>query len=747
MRIYSLITTLLVTTFTCLPLLAKAPAVLGKGVGLFEVGPLIASDDFKTLDHWVIQIQQNDKKPEPKVVAKNGTLDCFLPGRGCTAWFKELLKTRVTISYDVLCPSPSTKNKDLLPRDLNNFWMANDPEGDLFDSGKYTGDFSTYHQMEGYYASTGGGRNTTTRMRRYPREVAGKPAAHLALNSRDGVADSLIKPDHLMRVQLVAFDDVIQYIVDGKLVYEISHGDDAQIETRDADDQRVMRPLKYDAKLFPIYREGYFGFRMVGTHHIYSNFRVHALQAIRKKVTVSSIEQLRATMAKSDQLVTMKPGTYDIPDLINGQIGVEMSGSHNELDLTGVTLRTPISLLSNPGKSNRGTPHHNKIRGYLVSGDHVTLRGGTFDTPHPEHTGAPINFGSYNQNPANHPAHATTDILLEGDHIQLIDCHLTVRGSSPYGYGNIYGIGGGAVIALRKHSGILMTGDHIIIDGCSVKMEAFGHAIFVQGGDQITVKNCEVEGQVRPSNDLYKEDHPKDLAKKFNYQMQWPESIRGIPIPKDHMINLVEDGIRAYKGTGHMTVENCKVTKTRGGIKLYLARSATISNCEVLDCVVQGYSLPNKGTLRGSRGNAAYGPLLYIHSDSNHSQKIDLEIIPAPHALGDHVLAAIKGRSHTIRFTAAQPALTKRAIVVGYPMRFDFLSTAYPGVPTGYEEHFAKFSPETYYASKIRLYNRTFHPIVTGELSKTNQISSLGPINDLGTKNTTRRLAPRPARR
>ena len=742
MRIKLLLTALTTTALMCLSMKAQtskpSPEVLGKGVGLFEVGSLLAQDDFDDLDNWVIQIQESDKAPPHKVATKNQTLDCFLPGRGCTVWFKEKFKTRVTISYDVLCPTPDSPDKNFMPRDINNFWMASDPEGRLFDSERFTGDFKTYDKMHGYYASTGGGRNTTTRMRRYPREVNGKPAEHLALTSRDKDPKFLITPDKLMHVQLVAYDDLIQYIVDGQLVYEVSHGDQVQLEAPG----RKHHQGDYTSERFPTYKEGYFGFRMVGTHHIYSNFRVHALQPARTKVSVGSIEELREAMTKSNQEVVMKPGTYTMPNFINGRTGIDMSGSHNSLDLTGVTIHTPIALLSNPGRYQREDRRRRRRgRGGFqvvhVSGDHVSLKGGTFDNPHPLHNGSPIDFGSYNQDRANFPLQAMSEIRLSGDDILMSDCEVTIRGSSPYGYGNIYGIGGGAVVELRKHSGILMTGDRITLERCYVKMESFGHAIFVQGGDDITVRNCEVEGEVRPSNDLYKEVNRGDLPKKFGYKMQWPDNIRGIPIPKDHMINLVEDGIRAYSGTGHMTVENCKVTKTRGGIKLYMAKSATVSDCEVRDCVIQGYSLPNRGTLRRSKGNAAYGPLLYIHNDSHHSQKIDLEVLPAPHALGDHPLAALKGRDHRIRLTSPKDSPpSSRPIIMGYQMRFGFLSTDFPGVPKEYEAHFKKHADDNYRASEITLVNETRYPVILGEHSRENKISSRGKVRDLGKDNS-----------
>ena len=258
--------------------------VLGHGVGLFKIGKLQARDDFENLKNWVVQIQPKEGFAQPKVEAREKGLHCFLPGRGCTIWYKKKLKTRLTITYEVLCPTPKTGIKGLQPRDINNFWLASDPidpEQGLFDAARYTGAFGSYDKMHGYYASTGGGgakANLTTRMRRYPRQVKGKSVEHVALYDRDGQEGYLITPDKWMTVQLVAYDDVVQYIVDGKLNYEIARGDRIQVEGRDNKDEIVRTEGTYDLKRFPVYREGYFGFRMVGTHHIYRNFRVYSLE-------------------------------------------------------------------------------------------------------------------------------------------------------------------------------------------------------------------------------------------------------------------------------------------------------------------------------------------------------------------------------------------------------------------------------------------------------------------------------------
>ena len=631
-------------------------------------------------------------------------------------------------------PTHAPPIKGVQPRDINNFWMATDPDDPdrgLFESKRYTGKFSSYDKMLGYYASTGGRDNATTRMRRYPREANGKPVEHVALNDKDGTSGYLITPDKLTTVQLVAYDDVIQYIVDGKLNYQIRRGDKVRLEGRDSQGRPTEREAVYDLDRFPVYGEGFFGFRMVGTHHIYANLRVYALEPddsldlgptaarpTRPIVEVASLEALRAAVANSNQRIVLKPGDYEVSD----RKGFQLSGSNNDVDLSGARIKIPLNIVSG----------RNLFR---LTGNRIALRGGTLEDIYPDGMTEVTDFGAYNQ---RRKFGGMNEIVVSGHDNRIIGVTMTVRGSFPYGYGNMFGIGAGNVVGLKKHCGIQITGDRAIIDGCNIKMEAFGHVIYVQGGDRTTVRNTVIEGTLRPSNDCYNETDPGDLAKRFNYQLQWPEQVKGLPIPRDHMINCTEDGIRAYKGAGHMIVENCVVKKTRGGIKLYMARRATVSNCRVLDCVVQGYSVPSGGVIRNSSGNAAYGPLLYVHSDSHSNQTIDLKVLPSPHALGDHPLAAIRGRGHSITFSRAGAPTPEplRPIIVGYPMRFDFLCVNYPEVPEGYEDHFAKYSPKTYEASKITIKNGTAHPVVLGTLSQENTITSVGPVRDYGSNNS-----------
>ena len=209
---------------------AQEPVILGYGRGAFELGPVIhadALDDPEQFEqNWIVQMSGRDPEIERYARIEDGRLHIRDP-RGATAWFGKRLSGPVMITYRITIPSEKNTGDPYIVRDVNNFWMAESPPdaGDLFDSSVYTGDFPTYRKIRAYYASTGGGKNTTTRMRRYPRMIDDKLVGHPGWNSLDGRPDYLITPDREVLVQLVAYDDIVQYYNDGKLFYEVRRGD------------------------------------------------------------------------------------------------------------------------------------------------------------------------------------------------------------------------------------------------------------------------------------------------------------------------------------------------------------------------------------------------------------------------------------------------------------------------------------------------------------------------------------------
>lgn len=252
------------------------PVITGYGEGLFRVGELLYHDDFEHLNHWRFQIQPSNHDSEPEIHNRDGKLDIYMPARGATVWFQHKLTGPVAIIYKVKASTARKQYPWVVPRDINTFWHASDPETpwDIFDDRLYTGAFSTYHRQLGYYASIGGRNNTTTRFRRYPRTADGSPVEHISLAHRDEQEDYLISPDREHTIQLVAYHDVIQYIVDGEVFYEIREGDTVTVEMPDGSLEEAV----YCLERFPAFTEGWFGFRMVRSHHIYSNFRVYRLE-------------------------------------------------------------------------------------------------------------------------------------------------------------------------------------------------------------------------------------------------------------------------------------------------------------------------------------------------------------------------------------------------------------------------------------------------------------------------------------
>ncbi|GAA5522120.1 hypothetical protein Asal01_02069 [Fodinibius salicampi] len=256
----------------------NGPVVTGYGEGRFEVGELLYRDDFTNPDEWVPQVEETDAQTEPRIDFWNGFLEVVVPGRGATIWNRNKFSGNVAITYKVKAPSTYVEELGIVVRDINTFWHASDPNvpDDIFNPDKYTGAFSSYHKQQGYYASMGGRDNTTTRFRRYPRIRNGEPVEHIALSERDGRKKFLIRPDHTHTIQLVTYDDVIQYIVDGNVYYEIQEGDTVTVFRPDGTQEQVV----YTPERFPSYNEGWFGFRLVNTHHIYSDFRVCRLESV-----------------------------------------------------------------------------------------------------------------------------------------------------------------------------------------------------------------------------------------------------------------------------------------------------------------------------------------------------------------------------------------------------------------------------------------------------------------------------------
>ncbi|MFC1760536.1 right-handed parallel beta-helix repeat-containing protein [Planctomycetota bacterium] len=457
---------------------------------------------------------------------------------------------------------------------------------------------------------------------------------------------------------------------------------------------------------------------------------------------VTTLAELRVAVQESDQHIIMKPGKYNITELPENSRNFPCSGNNNIIEMTGVYIKFPVG----------------DVRGayFQLTGHHITLKGGEFEDVYKNGMTEITDFGSYNQDRENLAKGQKGGALITvpGNNNRVEGIKLTARGSFPYGYGNMYGIGGKNAAGLDKRCGLLIHGKNVTIDGCEFQHRAFGHVIYMGGGfDKVLIKDTLIEGRVRPSNDLYSETNDGDMPKRFDYKVFF-DVLAGLPIPRDKMLNLTEDGIRAYPGKGDVTVENCTIKKCRAGIKLYMTSGKAIArNCTVLDCIVEGYSMPSDGEVINCRGNAAYGPLIYIHPADNfykveaaHRSNIELELLPSPHAVGNHVMAAIRGTNNIFKLTQTESPVDAllRPIVVGYYSRFELLTTDFPDVPEGYEENYEK-NKVNYEAAKNTILNETEYPVILGERSEHNNITSYGEVIDYGKNNSLQKIQELPS--
>lgn len=257
------------------------PVIAGYGVGTFVVDELIYHNDMGSDSDWVLQLEQTESAYEPRIDHFNGYLEVLVPGRGATIWNKNKFTGNIAITYKVKAPSTFVDGLGVVVRDVNTFWHASHPgyPAGIFNSDIYTGAFTSYHTMQGYYASMGGRDNTTTRFRRYPRVENGSDADHIALSDKDGSKAYLITPDRTHRIQVVIFEDIVQYLVDGKVFYELKEGDSVMEITEDGTEVETT----YNTNEYPSYKEGWFGFRLVNTHHLFSEFNVYRLAPADQK--------------------------------------------------------------------------------------------------------------------------------------------------------------------------------------------------------------------------------------------------------------------------------------------------------------------------------------------------------------------------------------------------------------------------------------------------------------------------------
>ncbi|WP_158848588.1 T9SS type A sorting domain-containing protein [Algibacter sp. L1A34] len=444
--------------------------------------------------------------------------------------------------------------------------------------------------------------------------------------------------------------------------------------------------------------------------------------------TVNSMAELMPYLDDDGVTVVMTPGTYSITaeDIDNGLYGtvnplfadttilLDFIGSNSTYDFTGVKLNIDTVVFTKFGSN-----HVNEIQ---VRGSNVLIKNLTMED---------IGWTKPNK--------TALGIGVDGIGNTLEGIHLTVRGSFPYGYGDMFGKGSGSVIGHNKHAAILVRGENNTVKDCTIMHYAYGHGIFVQGGINTTVEGCYLEGELRTTDDVLAEagtGSPADLVDFVTvYNADSANGIPGYKVPAGWMFSKQEDGIRAYNtgphwltgettNTSNMSVIDCTVKRFRSGVVIGFANNTKyVENCTTIECETQ-YSMGRDATVINSRGDTKYGPLYVDEYDNSNSQNntMNFTVLNNNGAYGNDMLAFIGGNDHDITFRNTVPFDDTQMDIV--------LS----GVRRGLR--FSSGSEASFSSSGVEIHNNTNNPIISGNQSSNNIIESCGIVKDTGTNNT-----------
>ncbi|MCG9792834.1 carbohydrate-binding protein [Flavobacterium algicola] len=389
---------------------------------------------------------------------------------------------------------------------------------------------------------------------------------------------------------------------------------------------------------------------------------------LKAQIVVNNLSDFRTAVLNSNQQITLTAGIYHLEDLPTTSRVINCAGSNNTINLTGVRIKSLVGSIREVY--------------FIISGNNNQVINGAIEDYYQSGLEVVTDFSAYNHDRSNLAYGLRGDPVMSitGNSNVVSGLEMIVKGSFPYGYGSQYGIGSTNTFGLNKRCGILVTGIDgggvgNTLDGITMYHYAFGHGIFMQSNATETlIKNCYIEGRMRLSDEMYDDTETYDLPYLTNYTFPSGSDFRTLPfkesypIPYNVMYPLSEDGIRSYTGSGSVVVENCTVKQMRGGIRLYLATSATVSYSTAIDCGETNFNMPNGGTVTGSSGNFSFAPLNDFRL-SRSNQDIELTILPSPNAVGSHNIANVQGNNHKITFHRADGPLdtneTRSIVVTG----------------------------------------------------------------------------------
>lgn len=421
---------------------------------------------------------------------------------------------------------------------------------------------------------------------------------------------------------------------------------------------------------------------------------------------VNSIADLLPLLDNNNAKVQLAPGTYriDTSDVDSGLFPNEtllsITSNNSTFCFTGATIEFDTKLFQSYG--NVG------VTEIYMGGSNNVLKNLTM-----------VDIGN------NRPSRTALGIQLDGSDNLIEGVHMTVRGSQPYAYGDLFGKGSGYVIKHFKHAAILLTGTDIHLKDTTVIHRAYGHGIFAQGAVNALVEGAYVEGEVRTTDDILAEEGSGSAADNVDFI-----TVDGSRVTPGYTISLQEDGIRAYnsggngRNTENMRVIDSTVVNMRSGVVIGFADGEKyVENCTVLGNET-GFSVGSGAEIVNSRGDAIHGPLYADDYGNNRNNTVDLTVLNNSERFGKHTaIAYIGGSGHNFTFKNSAPETTSN------------LSIMLGGLRPGPRHEVVNPRYNDLSAANIEIENLTDYPVILAPKASSNSGLSGGNVTDNGSRN------------
>ena len=374
----------------------------------------------------------------------------------------------------------------------------------------------------------------------------------------------------------------------------------------------------------------------------------------------SSLDELQTCVSMDGADVTLAPGEYWLEGDGTNPTFLDFSGSNSTIDLTGAEIKLDTRDLAGYGNSQG-------VRPIQVTGSNNFITG--------------LDFKGYDVDLDTDPTarrfadRSAVYLQVTGSNNELLDTTLLVRGSSPYGYGDVFGKGarfpesglpvedgGFAFLSHNKTSSFLITGGaaNTVVDNLDLTSHAYGHGFFVQGGaTNTTIRNSEITGQLVSSNDAIAHPEYQEYAAGADGILGTADdggTRSGTPLPPDIFLSAQEDGIRMYTGTSGLTVQDTVVRNFRSGVSsTFAGGTITIDGAEVYG-TENGFVVGSNTTITNSKADIVNGPAIYTQYNNEANSTIDIEIVGDQPVGEDWAVAYLNGSNFDVTIRSDLPA-------------------------------------------------------------------------------------------